>query len=102
MDSRVLPAHVRAQAARRARLTLGGLLCALQVRAIETEVDPNLVRDRIAALKTERAQIDADLAALQPTQPNGSINLDEASEILSALPDLGKAPSSTRVREDRL
>ena len=67
---------------------------ALQVRAIEAGVDPNLVRDRIAALKTQRAEIDTELAALQPTQPNGSINLDEAREILNALPDLGKALST--------
>jgi site-specific DNA recombinase len=67
---------------------------ALQVRAIEVGVDPNLVRDRIAALKTERAQIDADLAALQPKQPNDSIDLDDACEILNALPDLGKALSA--------
>jgi len=67
---------------------------ALQVRAIEAGVDPNLVRDRIAALKTERAQIDTELAALQPKQPNGSINLNQAREILNALPDLGKALST--------
>ena len=57
-------------------------------------MDPNLVRDRIAALKTDRAQIDTELAAVQPKQPNGSINLDEACEILSALPDLGNALSA--------
>ena len=64
----------------------------LQLRAIEAGVDPNLVRDRIDALKTERAEAEAQLAALAAeNHENGSIDFHNACEILNALPDLGRA-----------
>ena len=65
---------------------------ALQLRAIEAGVDPDLVRDRIAALKTERSETDAHLAALAiEKSENGSVDLDNACKILDSLPDLGSA-----------
>ena len=65
---------------------------ALQLRAIEAGVDPNLVRDRISGLKTERTEVEAQLAALTTEhQEHGSIDFTAAREILKALPDLGSA-----------
>ena len=56
MDSRVLPAHVRAQAARRARLTLGGLLCAAPAHNI-------FGPERIAHFQAQHAELPRDIDA---------------------------------------
>jgi hypothetical protein len=65
---------------------------ALQLRAIEAGVDPNLVRERIGGLKTERGEVESELAALSTeNHQNDSIDFHDACEILSALPDLGSA-----------
>jgi transcriptional regulator with XRE-family HTH domain len=61
-----------------------------QINAIEAGVEPGLVRARIDALKAERTDVAAALAALTPTVTNGHAALDlaEACEILDGLPDL--------------
>ena len=67
-----------------------GLSVKPQLRAIEAGVEPNLVRDRIAALKTEHKEAEAQLATLTAdNHENGSIDFHDACEILNALPDLG-------------
>jgi hypothetical protein len=61
-------------------------------RIVEAGVDPNLVRDRIAVLKTERTKGEAQLAALATeNHENGSIDFRDACEILKAPPDFGSA-----------
>ncbi len=64
----------------------------LQLRAIEAGVEPALVRERIKALKAEQDEIEAALASLAATHSNnGTVDVDQACEILDSLPDLTEA-----------
>lgn len=62
-----------------------------QLAAIEAGVDPALVGQRIAQIKTERNAADAALAELDlDERRQGAIDIDAASEVIDALPDLTK------------
>lgn len=64
----------------------------LQVHAIEAGVDLTLVKERVDALKAERAETQAALATLEGSRNGGAaIDIDEACTVLDSLPDLGEA-----------
>jgi site-specific DNA recombinase len=64
----------------------------LQLRAIEAGTDPTLVRDRVEALKAERDELQAALAAFDDAdRADTAIDLDDACEILDSLPNLTEA-----------
>jgi site-specific DNA recombinase len=62
-----------------------------QIAAIESGIDPLLVGERVRALKDERQQAETALAQLDLQQRERiGIDLDGASAVLDALPDLSK------------
>jgi site-specific DNA recombinase len=64
----------------------------LQLRAIETGVDPTLVRDRVETLTAERDELQAALVELDDAvRTDAAIEVDDACEILDSLPDLTEA-----------
>jgi hypothetical protein len=64
----------------------------LQLRAIEAGVDSTVVRDRVEALKAERDELQAALAAFDDAdRADTAIELDDACEILDSLPNLTEA-----------
>src|SRR6202012_2771261 len=63
-----------------------------QLDAIENDVDPVLIGDRIRALKQEREVAEAALAELETTdRQDGVVDLADACSVLDGIPDLGEA-----------